>query len=130
MKPLILAYNLPDAKLAKLQTLAMIVGARVRPVQPEEYASPVGQLAGLSVEAADASSEKAAFPDEMIVLCGFSDAMLDRLLVSLRRKKVPPIALKAVLTQSNAAWTSYELHRELSREREAIAAGKTAHGNQ
>ena len=37
------------------------------------------------------------------------------------------MALKAVLTPTNRAWTSLQLREELSRERAAIAQGNAAH---
>ena len=36
----------------------------------------------------------------------------------MRRKKVPPIALKAIVTTQNQAWNSLQLYRELKEEHE------------
>lgn len=59
------------------------------------------------------------FSDEMLVLCGLSGPQLDALLSSLRRSRVV-VALKAVVTEDNAAWSSLQLHDELRQEHEAM----------
>ena len=59
------------------------------------------------------------FSDEMLVLCGLSGPPLDALLSSLRRSRVV-VALKAVVTEDNAAWSSLQLHDELRQEHEAM----------
>ena len=55
----------------------------------------------------------------MLVLCGLSGSQLDALLSSLRRSRVV-VALKAVVTEDNAAWSSLQLHDELRQEHEAM----------
>lgn len=55
----------------------------------------------------------------MLVLCGLSGPQLDALLSSLRRSRVV-VALKAVVTEDNAAWSSLQLHDELCQEHEAM----------
>lgn len=57
----------------------------------------------------------------MLVLCGLSGPQLDALLSSLRRSRVV-VALKAVVTEDNAAWSSLQLHDELRQEHEAMKA--------
>lgn len=57
----------------------------------------------------------------MLVLCGLSGPQLDALLSSLRRSRVV-VALKAVVTEDNAAWSSLQLHDELRQEHEAMRA--------
>ena len=41
--------------------------------------------------------------------------------------RVAPVALKAVLTETNAGWDSVRLHEELCRERDALSRGGKAH---
>ena len=45
---------------------------------------------------------------------------LDLFLTEMRRKKVPPIALKAIVTTQNQAWNSLQLYRELKEEHEKM----------
>ena len=58
--------------------------------------------------------------ERMMVFAGFPGDEFDSLLASLKAGKVGVGALKAVLTPTNAGWTSRELYRELVREREAF----------
>lgn len=51
----------------------------------------------------------------MLVLCNFSEARLDALLQGMRRSGIR-IALKAMLTESNAGWTFLQLYEELLKE--------------
>ena len=68
----------------------------------------------------------ADFDEEMLYLVDLDGGMLNIFLNQLRRLKVP-VGLKAVKTQTNVGFTAFELYRELSAEREAIAAGMQAH---
>lgn len=55
----------------------------------------------------------------MMVMAGFSERKLD---LSHRNapEKVPPIALKAIVTTQNQAWNSLQLYRELKEEHEKM----------
>ena len=58
----------------------------------------------------------------MLVFCGMGQALLNQVLEVIRVAKLPPIPLKAVLTQDNRTWDTRQLHQELLKERESIAA--------
>ena len=58
--------------------------------------------------------------EEMLVMANFPTRLLDTFLQKYRRKKLAPIALKAVLTETNLRWDSLQLHEELKREHEAM----------
>jgi hypothetical protein len=82
-------------------------------------------------EASEASQE--SFPGEMLVLCGLSSPQFSALLNALRQNRCT-VSLKAVLTETNAAWDSIRLHRELAAEHAALqqvkpkdAGEKSAH---
>ena len=60
------------------------------------------------------------FSDPMLVFCSLTDPQLDRLLGAMKRAKLPPIPLKAVLTPTNRDWTSQQLWQELRREHQAM----------
>ena len=105
--PLVLLYNLDSPKGAKIRRMCLPLGLRARLVQPEEYGLPLGELADGAVPC--------------------TGPLLDRFLQGFRRNKIPPVALKAVLTPTNRSWDSAALHSELLREREAIQAGQAAH---
>ena len=121
-EPLLLTYNLsPDAFIA-LHALCGKLGIRCRPVKPEEYALPIGALAGIPVAADASSAAEAGFDDGMLVICHMLSDQLDALLEGLRQGG-PRVALKAVLTPSNVAWSAYRLHAELAREHAALRRG-------
>jgi predicted transcriptional regulator len=60
----------------------------------------------------------------MLVFCGMGQALLNQVLEIIRISKLPPIPLKAVLTDTNRSWTTAQLYEELLKERETIAAQK------
>ena len=51
-------------------------------------------------------------------------ALLNQVLEVIRVANLPPIPRKAVLTETNKTWDTKQLHAELLKEREAIAAEK------
>ena len=63
-------------------------------------------------------------PEPMLVFCYLPQALLHQVLEVIRVANLPPIPLKAVLTETNRAWDTKQLHAELLQEREAIAAQK------
>jgi hypothetical protein len=94
------------------------LGIRVREVGRDEYALPIGALAGIPV-ARPSSAEAPASPpfdDEMLVMCHMMTNELDAFLRAMREAGMPRIDLKAVLTPINVLWNSIDLHSELARE--------------
>lgn len=123
VKPTLLLCNIPAEKMGVLRLLSVRLGLKLTAVPPERQ--------GLTVEAlvngdTAESAVDAPFAEELLVLCGVGAGAMNLLLAELRRRHVP-IALKAVMTPTNAAWTVQQLHAELCREREAIAKGESAH---
>ena len=118
----ILLYNLSGSdKLSRIRVALLRLGLSAREVRPEEYALPLGALAGLpTYEAAEPGEAEEAFTDEMLVMNGLRGARLDAFLDALRRSRAT-VPLKAVVTEHNAAWTSYRLRRELAAEHAALA---------
>ena len=111
-----LLYNFKDAaRLQKVRFALFKLGVSGRVVAPEELSQPIGYLCDLE----GFSPVEGGFSDEMLVLCGLSGPQLDALLSSLRRSRVV-VALKAVVTEDNAAWSSLQLHDELRQEHEAM----------
>ena len=121
----LLMYNIPPEKSRKIKAIALQLGFRIRVVKPEEFGQSVGCLAGLPETQVQGGGE--AFTDEMLVLCGVEGRAFHSFLAQLREKKVP-VALKAVLTEHNAFWTSSKLHESLVQESEMLKnAGKSVH---
>ena len=126
--PMVLLYNLDDPKGAKIRRMALPLGLRTRLVAPEQYGLTLAAL----TEGEEPESPWAGegFEEEMLLLVNCPGPLLDRFLQGFRRNKIPPVALKAVLTPTNRDWTSLRLREELSKEWAAIARGNAAHAGQ
>ena len=61
--------------------------------------------------------------DEMLVMKGFTSRRIDELLMAVRKAGLSRIDLKAVVTDSNAGWTFYQLYEEIKEERRQILEG-------
>lgn len=128
----VLLYNIAGTPLAAgLKPVLLKMKLRVRVVTPDQYSEPIGLLAGLPDSGKpaagfdsltpDSSPEPSEeFHDPMMIMSGFTDQRLDQLLLELRKKKLPPIHLKAVLTEYNRHWNSFTLWRELKSEHQAM----------
>lgn len=119
-KQSVLLYNCSGHQWTKLHQMMMMLRFRIRVIKPEQYHLTLEQLAqGQGEPAADNVPE--AFPQSMMVFCGVGQAQLEAILNAIRLAKLPPIPLKAVLTDTNRGWDSLQLHEELLKEQEAIA---------
>ena len=114
----VLLYQIKGTKTAALlKPVLLKLGIRVRIVEPEQYLQSIGFLAGNKAFAESPEAyDGAGFEEPMMVMAGFSERKLDLFLTEMRRKKVPPIALKAIVTTQNQAWNSLQLYRELKEE--------------
>ena len=121
MNPMVLCYNLQPEKLGRLRVLALRLGIGVRVVEPEKFGLPVGALAGV-MNAPETVEEAESFSDEMLVMAHFRPGMLDAFLNGFRQSRIPPVKLKAMLTETNAAWSAARLHREIRAEHEQMEA--------
>lgn len=122
-QPVLLCYNLSGEKMQKIRLAAMRLKIRVRPVEKDEYAQTVAALCGLE-EKTDAAYVGADFEDEMLVMANFPAGMMNAFLGLFRRMGIAPVALKAMLTPTNAAWNSEKLHAEIAGEHQAMMNGK------
>lgn len=116
----ILIFSVEEKELkSRLRKALMPLHVRVRAVGAEECTKTIGEIAGLSPVgeggASDTGAESQSLSDPMMVFAGFSSAGLDAVLRSLRKNSVN-IPYKAVLTESNAAWTPHALLEELKKE--------------
>ena len=62
----------------------------------------------------------------MLVFCHMDNTAVNRFLQTAKQMRYAPVALKAILTPTNAAWTPVQLCAELKQERAAIMQGETA----
>ena len=123
-QPVLLTYNLHGEKSSQIKLLCMKLLIRLRPVKTEEYGQALIVLCGTEQSAANAFlADVPAFSDEMLVLANFSSAQISEFLAGFRAAKIAPVALKAVLTETNQHWDAATLHQQLVEEHEALAKG-------
>lgn len=129
VKETVLYYNPEKSdKIRLIKGILVRMGMRIRNVTPDLVNQKVGYLAGLkdfAEEPEELGETLPVIPEEMMVLHGFSDRRLDELLKQLRKNKVP-VALKAVLTQSNCEWSFYQLYEEIRAEHEQMTAAENS----
>lgn len=123
MRPTILTFNLNEARLSKLRFICMKLGLLVNPVPAEDFCQPVSALCGLT-EPVEASPTE-AFPEEMLIFCHMDNGAVNRFLQTAKQMRYAPVALKAILTPTNADWTPVQLCAELKDERAAVLRGET-----
>lgn len=122
--PQVLLFNVGEEKKKKIRFLLIKLGAACREVPPEDFGKTLSELTGRGAAAAEVAEP---FSGEMLVMDGLDPARLQALLDGLRRVKAP-VALKAVVTESNLEWTASRLYSELAAEHEAMSRGARAHG--
>ena len=107
---------------------------KVKEISPEDYAKPMGYLAGMKEFLPDAeesslgtvSAEKQDcvedFIGEMLVMAGLVGSRVDQVLRAIRKSGIS-VPYKAVLTASNQSWNAYELFAEIKKEHELMTGG-------
>ncbi len=127
-QPQLLCCHMDEGKLSKIRLCAMRYKIRVRVLTEEEETLALGELCGLPAQEPVRHGETPV-SEEMMVMALFPAGMLDAFLRLMRQMKVPPVALKAVLTKANSAWDARALCAEIAQERDALARGTRAeHG--
>lgn len=128
------AGNLDDKQVRLLKSVLVRMGIRIKNICPGQLTETVGYLAGMpgyppsgQSDAPEKDSAPEAIPgqaggfgQDMLILYHFTDSRTDSLLLNLRKSKVPPIPLKAVVTPQNAHWTACRLYEELKQEHEKL----------
>ena len=117
----VLMYNCSGEEFSKLKQIFAMLRLRMRPVEPERYHVP---LVDLAVGRGEPGPAAEPISEAMLVFCGMGQALLNQVLEVIRVAKLPPIPLKAVLTDSNQNWDTRQLYAELMKEREAVAEQK------
>lgn len=121
--PSILLYNLDAPHKLRILVVCAQLKIACHSVAPADYHQPLAALVGERARIGGSYAGE-GFQDEMLVMVNFTSALLQSFLNGLRLNKVPGIALKAVMTPTNAQWDSIRLHAELVREHRAMHAKK------
>lgn len=109
----VLMYNIEQGKRIKIKLLCRKLNIKAREVEKTEFGMKISALLGLD-------DDKTVKPDsdfdgEMLYLSNFYGAALN-IFLNLLKKQKTPVALKAVQTESNVGFTSFELYNELREE--------------
>ncbi len=111
-------------KAAKLKSVLVRMGIRIKNISPDQTNQTVGYLAGYDGFEEQAGEEAVPVDEEILVMKNFSNHRIDELLMNLRRAGVPKIALKAVITDTNCKWKFSDLYQELKKEHDAMSGKK------
>ena len=118
----VFVYNIPEGeKLRRIRAALLRRGISCRRVDYADYGHPLGFLCGRPGFDPAPRYTGPDFTDEMLLLEGLSGPALSELLDELRLSG-GAVALKAVLTDTNAAWSSVLLHAAILREHETMGA--------
>ena len=77
-----------------------------------------------AIEAESAEQAVEAIPETLLVFCGLNQALLTQVLEVIRVAKIPPIQLKAMLTDTNKEWDTIQLVEELRQEKAELEKGQ------
>lgn len=125
MKEMVLYYAPENAVHVGLIKGVMVqMGIRIKNLTPGRCEKKIGYLAGLDgfadkkdISEVGQQASHISMNEELLVLCGFTEEKLDQLLERLKKAGVPRSVMKAIVTESNAHWTVYELYGHLVEER-------------
>lgn len=118
----VLLYNIEKSKAVKIKMLCRKLLVDTQEVQKEQFGLKLAEL----LRDADETSLNPGvdFDEEMLYFADINGGFLSVLIDQLKKKKVP-VALKAIKTETNVNFTSYELYSELTAERAALAKRKS-----
>ena len=134
MKEMVLYYAPENAvHVGLVKGVLVQMGIRIKNLTPGRCEKKIGYLAGLdgfeneemalgrtAVPGVGQQSSPVLINEELLVLCGFTEERLKELLERLKNAGVPRSVMKAIVTESNAHWTVYELYGHLAEERRQI----------
>lgn len=123
-KPMILYYdNGQSEKRKALETSIQHMGISIIPILPSQFHQTVGHLAkikGFPPRKISPLEIQPVISSEIMILCNFTEAQLDALLMGMKNSVIPHVPLKAVLTAQNCFWTLIQLFHELEEEHQSF----------
>lgn len=125
MKETILLFNISQKKYSKILRAALPLKLRIKNIPKADFSKTMGQLVGISDVSSTTIYDGDGISEEMMLLCGFSNELMDRLFFALKKSGAGLIKLTAVLTETNMYWDTPTLFAELKKEREQMIELKT-----
>lgn len=122
MKASVLLFNFTDKSRVQSITRALLpLGIRINIIKKEDYLQPLGYLAGVKeIDPVEEKYEGDDRKEEMLLMAGITGAMVDQVLMALRKSGVGRINYKAVLTLTNQYWNAMQLYEELVKEHKMV----------
>lgn len=124
----ILAFQIEDGEMQKLKRIAEYYKACLIVVEKEAYRQVLEDLLEQKRNPLVQNYEGDKVTESMIVMEGFTEKRLDKLLRALRDGEVR-VDYKAVVTPFNKKWNVLQLYLEMERERAAIGVLHGINGN-
>ena len=120
MREMVLLINFQDKKkLRDIKSILMTKKILGRQVALKDYSQPIGALTGIKeMSLTDTVYNGEELEKEMMIFAGLPESKLDYVLQTMRKKGIPRVDYKAVLTPVNVTWTIPELYSELAKEHE------------
>lgn len=120
----IFMYNIKNKKAIEIKNICRTLYVEYREIDESEYSYKLSYLLKMSDNSE--KGESGDIKNEMLYLIGFNDGLLNIFLKLLRSKKCA-VTLKAIMTETNVNYTSYELYKEISAEHKAMQSGNSIH---
>ena len=113
----VLLFHIEPATCRQIESICRSLHIQTVKVKPTSYEQTLGYLAGISgFNRQNKTYTGPEFPSEMLVFAGMDSELVDAFLDAYKKASIPPIGLKAILTQHNIFWTATALYRELFQE--------------
>lgn len=122
MRETVLLINFKDKEqLRGLKVILLTLKIRIRMVEKKEYLQQIGCLAGINeMEEAGEAYGGEDLEKEMMVFVGIANQRLEQILHMMRKNGVKRVDYKAILTETNSAWTVPRLYEEIAKEHEQM----------
>lgn len=116
-KAKLLLFHIEPNKSKQIEAVCRSLKIQTVKVKPTSYNQKLGYLAGITGFNRETNTYTGPdFPTEMMVFSGIDSDMVDVFLSKYKEASIPPIGLKAIVTQHNIFWTAEELYHELFQE--------------
>ena len=120
----VLLYHFEDGEKLKKFVFMMAVRLKMKlkVVEYKDYNKTLDYLLnGNSEEENPGDYTGEDMEEPMMVMQGLSGRRMDELLRTIKMNGIPPITLKAVVTEHNISWDSMKLYEELKSERQKLS---------
>lgn len=117
----VLLFHIEPATCRQIESICRSLHIQTVKVKPTSYEQTLGYLAGISgFNRQNKTYTGPEFPSEMLVFAGMDSELVDAFLDAYKKASIPPIGLKAILTQHNIFWTATALYKELFKEHHSL----------